>query len=131
VLRISGADLDADALLRVVSLPVYDIRRAGEIGPLGRPYTGTSIHVDVSTAEFSDLARQTDDAVRFLQRNQAGIREALGFPGVEDGRLDFAVNHRDLAIDCKYLPPKLLKLVGDLGLGVEISVYPWSPAGAD
>ncbi len=37
--------------------------------------------------------------------------------GHEDACLDFAIEQRDVAIQCDFFPPELIKLAGALGLG--------------
>ena len=45
-------------------------------------------------------------------------------PGVEDMRLDFGIERRDVAVQCDYLPPDLIRVAALLGLGIELSQYP-------
>ena len=131
VLRIDGEDLDADALVRVTSLSIYRVDRKGETGLLRSrgPHKRSAVHIDVSDAPFSDLSQQIADAVAFLDRNADAIAAAARFPGVQDARLDFGVEAKDVAIDSNYLPPDLLRRAGELGVGIELSMYP--PAGPD
>lgn len=126
VLRIGGRDVDADALLASVNLPAYRVDRKGEPRLLRNrgPFEESTIHVEVSGAAFADLAAQVADAVGFLRENADAVRTAVRFPGVGHATLDFAVEAKDVAIDSTYLPPDLLRLAGDLGVGIELSVYP-------
>ena len=84
--------------------------------------------MDVSDADFADLPKQIADAIRFLQTNAETIRAAVRFVGVERATLDFAVESKDVMIDSNYLPPQLLQIAGELGVGIELSMYP--PAAA-
>jgi hypothetical protein len=126
VLRISGVLLDADALANAVTPTVYRVDRKGEARlPSSRGvFDRSAIHIDVSEAEAADLATQVADAIAFLDAHAGSIEAALHFPGVEQARLDFAVESSDAAIDSKYLPPELLRRAGELGLGIELSFYP-------
>jgi hypothetical protein len=121
-----GRDLNPDDLIRESGLKAYRIDRKGELGILKSrgPHEKSSVHFDVSSAGFDDLPGQVADAMTFLRGNESGIRAAVAFPGVEWAQLDFAVDHADVAIDCKYLKPELLALAGGLGLGIELSLYP-------
>jgi hypothetical protein len=126
VLRIGGDQLDADALARSVGLPTYRVDRKGEPRrPQSRGVFETStIHLDVSEAAFTDLEAQVDDAIAFLTKNSGALSTAIQSPAVEHAILDFAVEAKDVAIDSKYLPPELLRRAGDLGIGIELSIYP-------
>jgi hypothetical protein len=126
VLRIGGAQLDADALARSIGLPIYRVDRKGEPGrPRSRGvYEASAVHLDVSEAAFSDLQAQVGDAIAFLTKNSSALSAAIQFPGVERATLDFAVGAKDVAIDSKYLPPELMRRAGDLGIGIELSIYP-------
>src|SRR5262245_40299738 len=123
VLRIGGAELDVDELLRAVPLSAYRIDRKGASQRLASrgPYEESAIHVDVSQAAFEDLPGQLADALAFLTRNADALRQAVGFPGVERATLDFAIAARDVAIDSSYLPPEVLRTAGNLGIGIELS----------
>jgi hypothetical protein len=131
VLRIGGDQLDADALAPRVGLPIYRIDRKGQPRvPRGRGVFQTStVHLDVSEAPFSDLQAQVGDAIAFLTKNSDALGAAIQFPGVERATLDFAVEAKDVAIDSKYLPPELMRLAGDLGIGIELSIYPQGRGG--
>jgi hypothetical protein len=131
VLRIGGKELDADALVEIVTLPAYRVDRKGEPRPLRTRgvFEESTIHIDVSDAGFADLSTQVADAIRFLGENADAIRAAVRFPGVEKATLDFAVESKDVAIDSNYLPPDLLLRAGDLGVGIEVSVYPRTKGG--
>ncbi len=126
VLRIGGAQLDVDALLHAVPLPAYRVDRKGTPRRLRTRgvFEESTLHVDVSDADFADLPGQIADAIRFLEANAEAVRAAVRFAGVERATLDFAVESRDVAIDSNYLPPGLLWIAGELGVGIELSVYP-------
>jgi hypothetical protein len=133
VLRIGGKELDADALLASVQLPAYRVDHKGE--PRPRPlrsrgvFEASAIHIDVSEADFADLPTQVADAIAFLESNVDAVRTAVLFPGVGYATLDFAVESKDVAIDSSYFPPDLLRRAGELGVGIELSVYPRTARG--
>ena len=131
VLRMGGKELDADALVEAVALPAYRVDRKGVLRPLRNRgvFDESTIHVDVSGADFADLPTQIADAISFLRANADAVRTALRFPGVRHATLDFAVESRDVAIDSRYLPPDLLRCAGELGVGIELSFYPPATSG--
>lgn len=79
--------------------------------------------MDVSDID-GDLSRQAGDAIFFLRRHQTEFGRLAKFPGLTDRRLDFGYDRRDVIIQCDYLPPELLTLAGELGIGIELSLYP-------
>jgi hypothetical protein len=38
--------------------------------------------------------------------------------------LDFAIERRDVAVQCDYFPPDLVRIAGELGIGLMPSLYP-------
>jgi hypothetical protein len=131
VLRIGGKELDVDALVENLTLPAYRVDRKGEPRRLRRRgvFDESTIHVDVSAADFADLPTQVADAISFLTANVDAVRTAVRFPGVRHATLDFTVESKDVAIDSSYLPPALLRCAGELGVGIELSVYPQAKRG--
>jgi hypothetical protein len=126
VLRIGGVQLDVEALLHRVALSAYRVDRKGSPRRLRNRgvFEESTIHGDVSDADFADLAKQVADAIRFLEANAEAVRAAVRFPGVGRATLDFAIASKDVAIDSSYLPPDLLRIAGELGVGIELSTYP-------
>jgi hypothetical protein len=82
--------------------------------------------VPVSDAPGTDVQSQVRDAIAFLRMNRDEIRRAVEFAGVDDARLDFGRFCRlsnDVVAQFDYFPPELLRLTGELGLGIEVSLY--------
>lgn len=103
VLRVSAADLSTCSLV---------------------PYRfeSGSAHFQISEASFDDVKSQIRDAVRFLRANQEQLKNVMG-PDAS-GVLDFAVEWRDVAIQCDVFPPELVREAGRLGLALQFSHYP-------
>jgi len=131
VLRVAGKDFDVDSHLARSGLTAYKVFRAGEPRSTSRPekrHEMSGFRVHVSRHKPDDLPAQIQDAIAFLKEHSNGIAALRSAQGVEDMRLDFAV---DLRIDrettmaqFEYFPPELVSLAGALGLGLELSVYP-------
>jgi hypothetical protein len=91
------------------------------------PYRKTGVwsvsgfKLDVSSG--THLSEQTNEALVFLEHNEVELTRLSGFDGVEDVRLDFGLNRRSVAVQSEYLSPRLLRLAGTLGIGIELSVY--------
>ena len=81
---------------------------------------------DVSSRE--DMPGEVEDAIAFLKANSADLRRLASVPGIEWKSLDFGYDLRIgdgefLFYQSEYLPPELLSLCGEFGMGIEISVY--------
>jgi hypothetical protein len=129
VLRAYGADFDVDAFLAGCTLPVCAVKRRGEPAlpasqPNGRRHERSGVHVSASDADFGEFPRQVAEAAAFLQTEAEQVRRLCEWPGIEDVTLDFGVERRDVAVQCDFLPPELVRLAGSLGLGIELSQYP-------
>ncbi len=135
VLRISGDEFDLDALLASIDVSPCHVQRKGaprfESGRSIAEYTG--FNIDVSKDDGNDLAHQVRDATQFLATSRTAIQRAVNYPGVEHAELDFCVNCRlgnGVAVQNNSLSSDLLKLAGDLGVDVNVSIYS-SPNGAN
>ena len=65
-------------------------------------------------------------AVHFRHRRSGEEEDlSLDIGRFECAAPDFGVERRDVAIQCDYLTPELVRLAGLLGLGIEVSLY-WS-----
>ena len=97
VFRVSGAHFDVDQFL-VKSLWIPPaIFRAGEPkftggqpnGPVSRK---SGFNLNASNAEFSELHKQIDDAIRFLRSNEEELVRLRDFPAAEGMWLDFGIS---------------------------------------
>lgn len=133
VLRSYGTDFDVDSFLTDCSLPVCAVKRRGQpvhpaSQPDGRRHDRSGVNVSASDADFNHFPQQVEDVIEFLRLNSEQIRRLCKFPGVEEVGLDFGIAWRDTAMQSDCLPPELLRLVGALGLDIEISHYPIAEA---
>ena len=133
VLTATGLVFDVDAFVHDTSLTPYSIFRKGERrfpnserNQERNEFSG--LKIDVSEKEWDDLPGQLSDALTFLTSHSGELRRLVRFPGVEDVRLDFPYNLRidakNVLGQCDYLPPALLREAGNLGVGIELSLYP-------
>ena len=72
---------------------------------------------------LKSLNNKKKDAIEFLTHNKTQLHQIMSLPGVE-GALDFGIVWRDVAFQCDYFPPELIRIAGELGLGIELSQYP-------
>lgn len=123
VLRVSGDEFQVDAFLADSNLQPYDVHHRGEIRSRSRRHTDSGFRLDVSSAD-GNLAVEVSDALAFLTTHAAELQRLRDFPGVTDVRLDFGHYRRDVVAQFDYLPPDLLARAGNLGIGIELSLYP-------
>jgi hypothetical protein len=132
VLRVSGKRFDAARFLVGSRLKPYSVFRIGEpilaSHPGGRVHKTSGFKVDVSRSSWAELTGQVLDAIAFLKKHKRTLVKLRTIPEVEDVRLDFPI---DLRVDRKkafaqfdYFPPALVSLAGELGCGLELSIYP-------
>ena len=131
VLRAYGEHFDVDAFLGGCTLPICAIKRRGEPvfrnrQPHGRTHEKSGVHISASDADFNDFPLQVEESIQFLRDEAEQIRRLVAWPGVDGGTLDFGIERRDVLVQCDCLPPELVRLAGELGLGIELSQYPAS-----
>lgn len=131
VLRAGGELFDVDLYLSSSTLTACAIFHKGEPqsslpGVKVRLSEKSGINVDVSDKDFADLDGQITDAMAFLRSNLAELQRLAVFPGVDGVLIDFAVEAKDTFTQSYIFPAELLKLAGDLGISIEVSLYPES-----
>jgi len=128
ILRVSGKQFASRAYAQRTTLPVVKTYVRGELRlpstkPNGTKNKMSGVNIEVSRADFTNLKRQIQDAVKFLTRHRPALRRLKRTSGVEDVTLDFGVADRDVAAQFDYFPPELIASAGSLGIGIEISRY--------
>ena len=132
ILTISGRNFDVDVFTDTTKLRPYRKSYKGQpklkTKPNGGKLTSSSISIEASKADFGNLKKQIADTIRFLKRNESKLAHIVSTKGIDYAILDFGI---DLRIDRKRIltqsdtfPSELLKLAGDLGLDIELSIYP-------
>lgn len=86
--------------------------------------TTSGFNVVVSDAEFSEFTRQVEDTIAFLTTHRGELERLGAAPGIEELWLDFGIERRDVMLQCDQFPPELIRLAGQLGMGIELSQYP-------
>ena len=133
VLRASGGQFDVDEFMRDSKLSPYQVFHKGErlFPNSSRNKTCSEVScltVDVSKREWDDLPGQIGDAIGFLRRFHDELQRLVSFAGVEDVGLDFPhdlrIGRHGVALQCYHLPSSLLREAGNLGVGIELSLYP-------
>jgi hypothetical protein len=91
--------------------------------PSGSPILNESGFHAVA-ADFSNLKMEIADGFvswSKIKRNWRGLSLS---PSVEKVSLDFGIEERDMAAQSERFPPNLLRVVGNLGIWLEFTLYP-------
>lgn len=131
-LVILGKDLDIDAFLAKSKLRGFSKTYKGEpmfkSKPEGRKVEHSSLSIQTSKADWDELDKQINDTIRYLKRHKDKLSYIKEVKEVDFALLDFGIN---LRIDGKKViaqsdtfPNALLKLAGEIGLDIELSIYP-------
>jgi len=132
ILTISGRNFNVDAFVEASKLNPYKKSYEGQpkfkTKPDGEKLSRSLIAIETSKADFDNLNKQIADTIRYLKRNKNKLAHLSSTKGIDHAILDFGI---DLRIDKKKVlyqsdkfPNELLKLAGDLGLDIELSIYP-------
>ena len=130
ILRVSGAELDVDALLGAVDLKPDRVWRRGEprraSKPEGKRHECSGATFVASDADFDEFDQQLNDAPSYLEAHCREIASMAAFEGVQDVILDFGIEFREVPIHSDILPLEFLKAAAEAGISVELSHYPCS-----
>jgi hypothetical protein len=127
VLRVTGKNLDLNALLEKFPVKAYRTWRKGErrvpAAANSKINDDFGACFDVSGADFDDFARQQEEATHFLSSNRSSLQQLTSFPGVECAQVDFGIDWGASGIHSDVLSPAFLRAAADAGISVEISHY--------
>jgi hypothetical protein len=133
VLKAEGTNFLVDAFLEESALSATArVFRKGEpefprTQPNGRVFELSSVAIRVSDGGFDNLRELVSDTIAFLKHNNDELQKLCRFAGVEYIYLDFGVRYGGEPVECYHLPPELLHLASNLGMGVELSLYDMAP----
>jgi hypothetical protein len=132
VLRVTGKDLNIDDVLSI-NLKTDSFWKKGQpkssVKSDGEKHKNSGVTYLTSNAEFENFELQVKESINYLAENVDKIKSILSFPDIDFAVLDFGIVWRDVAIQSDYFPPDLVKIAGELGLGIELSQYP--PSNSD
>jgi hypothetical protein len=129
VLHIKSNTDSFKKFIKQSNLPIYSSHEKGGERFKGKrpPHNDYGFSCDVSTKEWNDFPGQVEDSIKFLKNHILELKQLIESYSIDDIRLDFPVECRlvrnELFTQCDYLPPELIKLAGQVGIGIEISQY--------
>lgn len=126
-LSIIGEDLDVDALEAKLGLSGFHKNYKGvpryrtkpEKEKLPYSYMSTC----VSDAGFEAFEQQVKDVIAYLQQHYDILKLVSGVKEVQYFNLDFGVRYAGKFRQGLYLEPELVRLAGELGMSIEVSLY--------
>lgn len=125
VLRAWGSNFEPDLFLENSTLSPGKIWRKGELRTGRGVHVTSGFNVSVSVADMMEFDEQKHDAIIFLRANQGELARLVSFAGVDGVALDFGIAWKqDVVTQTDSLPPDLVRLVGEIGLHLDISHYP-------
>ena len=125
-------DFDPKAFLAAGRVDAYSIFTTGQPRIAEKPdgpfHHGSGFKVVVSERAWDDLPSQIADAIAYLYEHRADLERISESSGVEYAMLDFPCTCR-VGSDAVYsqeesFPPELLRLAGELGISINLSLYP-------
>lgn len=129
ILRIDGINFRVDDFIKSTDLKPYRIYRKGDKIKVGKKKIQNSngCSFDLSKTGFKDFEQQRKDVIEYLNKNflQLSTVYSFGLKNDENPTVDFGIENLMMDFWCQteYLEPELLKLVGNLNFGIEISLY--------
>jgi len=132
ILTISGENLDVEEFIQKTGLQPYKKFIKGEptirTKPEGKKHPFSGLSLEASGADFNQLEKQIEDAIKFLKLNKGKLRQISATKEVDFATLDFGIELRidfeSVVYQFEHFPSELLKLAGELEIGLDISLYP-------
>ena len=130
-LTILGEKLDVDELISKSKLRGYTKHYIGQpmfkSKPNGKKLIHSGIGTQTSKADFDNLDKQIKDTIKYLKTHAEKLSIIKQTKEIDFAVLDFGINLRidkkKILLQSDRFPSELLKLAGDLGLDIELSVY--------
>jgi len=131
VLRILGENFEVDRFISKSMLAPYKKWHKGEpkfaLKPEGPKSLNSGLAILVSESNWEDFNSQVKNSLSFLKRNKEKLQYITLTKGIEYAVLDFGITLRidndKLLYQTNYFPKELLKICGNLGIGIELSIY--------
>jgi Domain of unknown function (DUF4279) len=137
ILTIKGENLDVEGFIRQTGLQPYKKFLKGDpktrSKPEGKKFSFSGLSLEASSADFNQLDKQIQDTIEFLRSNKEKLCHIAVTKEVDFATLDFGIELRidfeRVVYQFEHFPAELLRLAGELGISLDISLYP--PPGED
>jgi hypothetical protein len=129
IFHVSGDRFEPEDVLSRISFEAYRVYRKGDLMRRGKPgalYPDSGFSVELGPQSSDELGDQIAVATAFIARHYNELKQITG---ADDLRLDFGYEPRrgkdgiTLFVQCDYFSPDFLRQCGELGIGIELSLY--------
>lgn len=129
VLHVESKSTSFTVFLEKSELEAYRAHCKGDQRDFGKrlPYEDYGFSSIVSEKEWDDFEGQINDALAYLKKHYSDLKRLIQTHTIDDIRFDLPYWSRlesGVIVQCDFLPPEFLKLAGELGIGIELSLYP-------
>ena len=128
VLRVSGLDFDVGHFWAASPWQEYTggvFHRGTPSGhPTKRVHEKSGFWFGISDCDEDQLEQQIQDSIEFLTEDRDELERLAAFPGVDEMYLSIGlIWWADTICQTHSLPPKLMRLAGELGVEISLSIY--------
>jgi len=123
VLRVGGKSFRVDDYLSTSSFAIVRKWHRGDVLRSRGPYKDSGFVVEVDPGGVP-LSVQSARTAEFLESKQDEFKRLLTWPEIKYRTLDFGYGHREQGIQIDRFSNEFIRLVGLLGLEIELSLYP-------
>ena len=129
VFRASGVDFDVDAFWAASPWQEYTDQVFHRGSPTKSPklkpvFELSGFYFGISDYHEDQLEQQIQDSIEFLTEDRAELERLAAFPGVDEMVLNIGLFWwSDTICQTHELPPELLRLAGEFGVAVALSIY--------
>ena len=126
-LRVYGDELNVKELIETLEVKPSKVWEKGLPRFKSNPNKlnkNSGFNIEISDAEWNEFEKQKEMAIEYLEIHKTILSSVISYSGVEGGYLDFGIEWRNEAVQSDSFPPILIKLAGQIGLGIELSQYP-------
>jgi hypothetical protein len=125
-LRFCGDELDVIEIIETLRLKPSKVWEKGLPRFKSNPKRlnkHSGFNLLVSDTELNNFEKQKKEAIEYLSVNKELLSSIIKYKGIDGGDLDFGIEWRNVAVQCDNFPSVLIKLAGQIGLGIELSQY--------
>lgn len=127
-LSIIGVKLDIDTFVKKSQIDGFKKSYKGE--PINAVNSRVSkysfVSIVTSDADFNDIIGQINDTLMFLEKYRENLKHIATTEGIDYATINFGVDStisEDSLTQNFYFPIELVKICGELGIGIELSIY--------
>jgi hypothetical protein len=122
-LIIKGSDFPVDEYMEETKLADIDLWHKNDPTLRGPRLDKSGLGIQVSNVDLFDLEGQIREVSLYLIENDIELKKLVGFRGVEEAYLSFAIEQADEIALFSYFPSDFVTLAGEIGLGIHVCQF--------